>query len=75
MRAGLHTMYYAAPLRLSCIIISRVCGRVIAYQHETPEAFGWYYIDRSFTINDPYVDGVSIIGSRGAAQNCYVLWR
>ena len=39
---------------------SRVCGRVIAYQHETPNAFGWYNGNRHFTINDSYVDGVSI---------------
>ena len=39
---------------------SRVCGRVIAYQHKAPDAFTWYSGNRSLTLNDPYVDGVSI---------------
>ena len=37
-----------------------MCGQVIAYQRDAPDAFGWYYGHRPFTINDPYVNGVSI---------------
>ena len=39
---------------------SQVCGRVIGYQFGTPEAFDFYYVHRSLTIDDSYVDGVTI---------------
>ncbi len=39
---------------------SRVCGRIKAYQYISPNAFGTYYSDRSRTIDDAYVDEVSI---------------
>ncbi len=39
---------------------SRVCGRVKAYQYGTPDAFAPYYYHRSYTVDDLYVDGVSI---------------
>ena len=39
---------------------SRVCGRVIAYQDSTPDAFNPYYNNRQVTIDDLYVDGVSL---------------
>ena len=39
---------------------SRVCGRVIAYQHSSPDAFAPYYLNRHRTIDDLYVDGVSL---------------
>lgn len=38
----------------------KVCGRVIGYQHRSPDAFSPYNQDRSKTIDDNYVDGVSI---------------
>ena len=39
---------------------SRVCGRVIAYQYSSPDAFALYYHYRHRTIDDLYVDGVSL---------------
>ena len=39
---------------------SRVCGRVTGYQDSSPDAFRPYYNDQSRTIDDPYVDGVSL---------------
>ena len=39
---------------------SHVCGRVIGYQDLTPSAFSGYHYDRSITIDDPYVEGVSL---------------
>ena len=39
---------------------SRVCGRVIAYQFGSPNAFRAYYNNRQVTIDDVYVDGVSL---------------
>ena len=38
----------------------KVCGRVIAYQDGTPDAFAQYFQDQSLTIDDNYLDGVSI---------------
>ena len=39
---------------------SRVCGRVIAYQYCTTDAFALYNLDPNNTIDDPYLDGISI---------------
>ena len=39
---------------------SRVCGRLVAYQDKTPDAFHTYYSNRQLTIDDLYVDGVSL---------------
>ena len=36
---------------------SKVCGRIIAYQYGSPDAFGW---TTGRTIDDGYVDGVSL---------------
>ena len=42
-----------------------VCGRIIGYQDRTPNAFFPYYRNRSLTIDDIYLDGVSLThGSR-----------
>ena len=38
----------------------RVCGRVVAYRHLTPDGFLRYNCPSPCTLNDPYVDGVSI---------------
>ena len=39
---------------------SRVCGRVIAHQYCAPNAFSAYNEDSTMTIDDAYVDGISI---------------
>ena len=39
---------------------SRVCGRISAYQFGTPEGFLGYTNQSQQTLNDPYVDGISI---------------
>ena len=39
---------------------SKVCGKVIAYQYYSMDAFRPYYDDRSRTIDDAYVDGISL---------------
>lgn len=40
---------------------SRICGRVIGYQYHWPDGFtNPYGFRRSVTINDPYMDGVSV---------------
>ena len=45
---------------LNGVKYSRVCGKIIAYQYGTPEAFNRYYIQNNLTINEDYVDGVSL---------------
>ena len=39
---------------------SKVCGKLIGYQYSSPDAFSPYYHDRSCTIDDVYVDGISL---------------
>ena len=47
------------------ISYERVCGRIIGYQDRTPNAFFPYHTNRSLTIDDLYLDGVSLThGSR-----------
>ena len=50
---------------------SQVCGRVIGYQDRTPGAFEPYYRDRSITIDDVYVEGVSITHGRSPRQHIW----
>lgn len=38
----------------------QVCGKVIGYQHRSPDAFSPYNSDLSKTIDNNYVDGVSL---------------
>ena len=38
----------------------RMCGRIIAYQEGTPDAFWKYKDDRSTTLDEIYIDGYSI---------------
>ena len=42
------------------MLYSRVCGKVIGYQHEAPDAFLQYHLRLVLNINEPYVDGISI---------------
>ena len=39
---------------------SRVCGKIIGYQKQSPDAFWAYYLNRAKTIDDNYVDGISL---------------
>ena len=39
---------------------SRVCGRISAYQYGTPEAFLGYVGQNQRTLDDAYVDGISV---------------
>ena len=50
---------------------SRVCGRIIAYQDATPDAFH-ATLTSSVVIDGPYVDGVSLThGSVGSRQHIW----
>jgi dynein heavy chain len=39
---------------------SRVCGRIVAYQLGTPEGFRGYNVQNQRTLDDAYIDGISI---------------
>ena len=50
---------------------NRVCGRILAYQNHNTVAF-WDLITKSFTIDQSYVDGVSLThGSMGSRQHIW----
>ena len=53
------------------IPFSKVCGQVIGYQHHTTNAFDPYYTNPSLTIDDVYVDGVSITYSSHPRQHIW----
>ena len=42
------------------VLYSRVCGKVIGYQNERPDAFAQYHLGHSVNIDEPYVDGISV---------------
>ena len=46
----------------SGVIYSHVCGRAIGYSSDSPDAFAefWDLRNSSTTIDDPYVDGISV---------------
>ena len=50
---------------------SQVCGRVIGYQDETPDAFANYFDNRSIAIDDNYVDGVSLTYGQSPRQHIW----
>ena len=50
----------SATFNLHGIRYTHVCGKIIGYQQKTPDAFGPYYYNRSLTIDDQYVDGISL---------------
>ena len=53
------------------ITYSKVCGRVIGYKHRTLDAFQPYYNRQTGTIDDRYVDGVSITHGRLPRQHIW----
>ena len=50
----------SAYLNVHGVFYSQVCGKIIGYQDKTPDAFGAYYNNRALTIDDGYVDGISL---------------
>ena len=56
---------------LNGVKYSRVCGKIKAYQYGSPDAFGPYNNDRSITIDNPYVDGVSLTHGRSPRKHIW----
>ena len=49
---------------------SHVCGRVIGYQDQTTDGFNRYH-DRALTIDDNYVDGISLTHGQSLRQHIW----
>ncbi len=49
----------------------RVCGRIIAYQESHPAAFRMYKMRNSLSLNDSYIDGVSLTCGTGPRQHIW----
>ena len=49
---------------------SKICGRIIAYQNATPNGFYPFHTDGSRTIDDVYVDGISL--THGLASRTHI---
>ena len=50
---------------------SKVCGRIIAYQSSSPDGFTPYLVDRAASIDDVYVDGVSLTHGQSPRQHIW----
>ncbi len=50
---------------------SKVCGRIIAYQNSTPDAFTAYFFNITLSIDDVYVDGVSLTHGQSPRQHIW----
>ena len=50
---------------------SRVCGRIIGYQYYSMDAFSSFYQDQSRTIDNIYVDGVSLTHGHSPRQHIW----
>ena len=48
-----------------------VCGKMIGYQYRSPDAFASYNADTSKTIDDNYLDGVSITYGSGPRKHIW----
>ena len=55
------------PYSVQGVQYSRVCGKVIGYQREAPDAF-IYYDETKATIDEEYVDGVSITHGQNGSR-------
>ena len=50
---------------------SQVCGRLIGYQNYAPDAFHEYYANRARTIDDYYVEGISLTHGQSPRQHIW----
>ena len=61
----------SAIFNLHGVRYTRVCGKIIGYQQKSPDAFGAYYWNRSLTIDDNYVDGISLTHGRNPRKHIW----
>ena len=61
----------SAVFSVQGIEYSRVCGKIIGYQQKSPDAFGPYTGNHRLTIDDVYVDGVSLTHGRNPRKHIW----
>ena len=61
----------SASFSVQGVQYTRVCGKIIGYQQKTPDAFGPYYNNRRLTIDDNYVDGISLTHGRNPRKHIW----
>ena len=61
----------SATFDLHGIRYTHVCGKIIGYQQRTPDAFYPYYANRGLTIDDRYVDGISLTHGRNPRKHIW----
>ena len=61
----------SATFNLHGIRYTHVCGKIIGYQQKTPDAFWPYYTNRRLTIDDTYVDGISLTHGRNPRKHIW----
>ena len=54
----------SAHLNVHGVEYSQVCGKIIGYQQKSPDAFRPYYNNRALTIEQNYVNGISLTHGR-----------
>ena len=65
--SGCYSVIYA----LDKISYSRVCGRIVAYQYSSSDAFWAYNHNRALTVDHTYVDGVSLTHGHNPRQHIW----
>ena len=61
----------SASFSVQGVQYSRVCGKIIGYQQKSPDAFGPYYNNRRLTIDDNYVEGISLTHGRNPRKHIW----
>ena len=61
----------SAVFNVQAIEYSRVCGKIIGYQQKAPDAFSPYTRNQQLTIDDGYVDGVSLTHGRNPRKHIW----
>ena len=61
----------SATISLHGVEYTRVCGKIIGYQQKTPDAFWAYNHNRNLTIDDNYVDGISLTRGRNPRKHIW----
>ena len=61
----------SATFDLHGIRYMHVCGKIIGYQQKTLDAFWAYYNNRALTIDDYYVDGISLTHGRNPRKHIW----
>ena len=61
----------SAYLNVHGVNYSRVCGKIIGYQQKTSDAFWPYYSNRALTIDQGYVDGISLTHGKNPRKHIW----